>query len=499
MHRRSVLKTLGATLVSPSIVKASTPLSTKPNFVFISIDDLNDWVSPLSSSEGVGSGYPGVITPNLQYMADVGVNCKAAYAPVPACSPSRTSTLLGISPDKTGVYFNGQEWSKNAVPGAQSIFSHFRENQFKTYGLGKLFHRSTALQEKEFDCFHKVSNVSCAKNALKYDYARRDNHGMPKAAKLEFGVQSGNCHWSNKLDELNAIQAVKVIDEQFSGGGCFLGLGLIAPHAPFAAMPDIYKKYLAKNIGQPPGFFPNSEGISGNLRDLRDLSDYAKNQGVKREFLRELDDAAYIQLVISYLSTITYADSVIGLVMDKLRSLNILEQTYIVVWSDHGMHMAEKLSSSKFTLWERSLRVPLLFSGPGIRPSEILSPVSLTDIYPTLCDLAKIDTPHWCTGTSLANSIIGGDKPEKTHAVSIYGRGASNVPDDQRLSRRIATEQWNYIHHPDGSKELYDRLSDPHEWYNLYKNKGDNADIEYIIASLDSQLPQLSECHEPVW
>jgi len=141
----------------------------------------------------------------------------------------------------------------------------------------------------------------------------------------------------------------------------------------------------------------------------------------------------------------------------------------------------------------------LLFSGPGIRPSEILSPVSLTDIYPTLCDLAKIDTPHWCTGTSLANSIIGGDKPEKTHAVSIYGRGASNVPDDQRLSRRIATEQWNYIHHPDGSKELYDRLSDPHEWYNLYKNKGDNADIEYIIASLDSQLPQLSECHEPVW
>ena len=117
---------MAGTLGIPAVLRAG-PIKKRPNILFLSLDDLNDWISPLSSSEGMRSGYPGVVTPNLRRLADRGANFTSAYAPVPACSPSRASVLLGASADKTGVYYNGQDWDQNAIPHASSIFGYMRD------------------------------------------------------------------------------------------------------------------------------------------------------------------------------------------------------------------------------------------------------------------------------------------------------------------------------------------------------------------------------------
>lgn len=80
----------------------------------------------------------------------------------------------------------------------------------------------------------------------------------------------------------------------------------------------------------------------------------------------------------------------LGRLLDTFESSRYGRNTIIVLWSDHGMHIGEKEHWEKFTLWEESTRVPLIFVAPGLtRPGSVCDqPVSLLDVYPTLVDLA---------------------------------------------------------------------------------------------------------------
>ena len=96
-------------------------------------------------------------------------------------------------------------------------------------------------------------------------------------------------------------------------------------------------------------------------------------------------------LTQAYLASISFVDSCVGLVVDALRASPHAENTYVVLWSDHGFHLGEKHHWAKRTLWEESTRVPLLISGPGIVPDiPCEQSVSLIDIYPTLIDLCSL-------------------------------------------------------------------------------------------------------------
>lgn len=104
------------------------------NFLFASIEDLNDWIEPLG-------GHPQVRTPNLNRLAERGMVFRNAYATVPACSPSRTATLFGQAPWQTGVYTNSQFWLDHYPAGQRrSIIGAMRDAGYATIGAGKIFH-----------------------------------------------------------------------------------------------------------------------------------------------------------------------------------------------------------------------------------------------------------------------------------------------------------------------------------------------------------------------
>jgi arylsulfatase A-like enzyme len=132
--------------------------------------------------------------------------------------------------------------------------------------------------------------------------------------------------------------------------------------------------------------------------------------------------------------------------------------TIVVVCSDHGWHLGEKLITGKNTLWERSTHVPLIFSGPGVpRGARCNEPVELLDIYPTLVELCKLPTRDDLEGHSLVPQLRNPTAAREWPAITSHNQG----------NHAIRTTQWRYIHYADDSEELYDMQRDPHEWTNL--------------------------------
>ena len=111
---------------------AHTDEPDRPNVLFISLDDLNDWIGCLE-------GHPQAKTPNIDRLAASGVLFENAHCPAPACNPSRTAILTGISPHRSGLYRNGQRM-RDVLPDAELLPKHFAKNGYWSAGSGKILH-----------------------------------------------------------------------------------------------------------------------------------------------------------------------------------------------------------------------------------------------------------------------------------------------------------------------------------------------------------------------
>lgn len=496
MDRRKLLRAVGGSLAIPAFGKGIAATPSKPNFLFISIDDLNDWISPLSSSSGLGAGYPGVITPALQGLADQGANLTSAYAAVPACGPSRAAVISGAAPWRSGIYFNGQSWRSGLKSGQRTLFQYFREHGYKVAGCGKIFHGNDHLGQ--FDHEFSQNTQDCDNTDPKKFFFPKKN----KAWKYSFGESGGNCHSSNESDIRNSNAASKYILENFIAGGNFLAVGLSGTHLPFIADSAILELYRDVNIDLPPGFarkhsnfydISYSNWFHGAKQDLNDISTYGSKFQKKSKLFTGITKKEYFEMIKYYLCCITLVDQNINEMVKSIQSNEeIKNNTYIIIWSDHGFHMAEKLSFTKFTLWERALRVPFLINGPDIPQAKINTPVSLLDIFPTICALANVPIPTWCDGIALTGKIFGQDSIHRDHTVSVASPSAANIPKkrEQRLSVRVANKDWNYIRHPDGSQELYARHKDPHEWDNLLHGETNDRRILKAQQAMQSLIPE---------
>ena len=115
----------------------SAKQGTKPNIIFLAIDDLNDWINPA----GLG-GVPGLKTPNLDRLRKMSMSFTNAHIPSPACAPSRVSIMTGVSPARSGITgWKHPDWRK--VPALSSLLTmeqFFKEKGYKTLAGGKIYH-----------------------------------------------------------------------------------------------------------------------------------------------------------------------------------------------------------------------------------------------------------------------------------------------------------------------------------------------------------------------
>src|SRR4051812_4539518 len=171
MNRRSLLAAaLAAAAARPAFAarqSSSFPMPavalnrTLPNVLFIAIDDMNDFCSVLN-------GYPGMVTPNFDRLAAMGATCLNAMAHVPACSPSRSSILLGSASYNSGVYFNSESWENSPIAvGHDSLVGYLRKSGFRTFGTGKIFHRVDGqLRPEDWDEYFLTTDWKTSKKDL---------------------------------------------------------------------------------------------------------------------------------------------------------------------------------------------------------------------------------------------------------------------------------------------------------------------------------------------
>ncbi len=449
------------------------------NILFASIEDLNDWIEPLG-------GHPQVITPNLKRLAERAMLFENAYAPVPACSPSRTATLFGQSPWETGLYSNDETWRDGYPAGKRlSIPGVMRDAGYETIGAGKIFHKDVrGYDPEDWDEYHRGIHHK------KYDVISQ-SVGTGELGRLsDFGPvpDATGCFDAANTDWI--CERINKGDDKK-----FWGFGLYRPHLPFI-VPQKYFDLYPEVVDVPPGLTGKKfrPGNKAALEGLPPESAVFANRRIGW-ILKKFGE--YNDFVRAYLASVSYADALLGRVLDRLEETGQMDNTLIVLWSDHGWQFGEKLAFRKFTLWERALRVPLMFAGPSIEAGRSNTPVSLIDIFPTLLARAGGAPKHKLSGVDLSPILTGQGDIDRNHVVSVWG----NWPNDgsEQLAFTLRSRAHRYTVYWKGGEELYDSEADPFERANLLASGGPNirAIAESYQAMLNSELERIAPRVKP--
>ena len=416
------------------LLSACTGGSERPNVLFVSVDDMNDWVGAL--------GYEAAETPNIDRLGSRGVLFTNAHATSPKCNPSRTAILSGLRPSTTGVYANGEWWKPN-FPDLVMLPRYFKDNGYYSAGGGKVFHHTPGFNPPDSwdEYFDLVTDLKTDDFLIPY---RRPDHitsfdwGPLDKSEMEMG-DGATVRWAEEFLERDH-------EKPF-----FLAVGLFQPHLPFYAPRSTYE-----SVGRDDAPVPiNKPG------DLDDVPAPGREMAAFRvadlELILEHDDMD--EVVRSYTACIRHADTLVGRVLDALDASRYAENTIIVFWSDHGYHFGEKHHLTKNTLWERSSHVPLAFVAPGVtEPGSTSSrPVGLLNLYPTLIDLCGLPQKTDLEGVSLRPLLENPGSEWTRPAVMTFGRG----------NHAVRSERYRYVRYANGEEEFYDHSIDPDEWTNL--------------------------------
>ena len=444
-----------------------------PDILFISIDDLNDWVGPLD-------GHPQAKTPNMDRLAERGMVFTNAHSTSVLCNPARTALMTGLSAATSGVYVNQPDWRRMDIfQDIRTIPGYFQDAGYTTYGAGKLFHSST------FNAWAYYGyNDTTAWDAY---YPSLDRQ-IPDEIRPHDLPANGNPHdtrvdWAPIFADDRAMgdgQVVAWSARQLlteTGGPRFDAVGIYRPHLPWYLPQKYFDLHPLDAVELPP--------VLEN--DLDDISEIARMQGSTFGSPMEvhqwaLEAGVWKDGVQAYLASISFADAMLGQVLDALEQSGRAAETIIVMWSDHGFHLGEKARWRKQTLWRESTRVPLIVVAPGVtRPgSRSNAPVSLLDLYSTLTELAGLPTPDHVEGLSLLPLL---EDPAATL------KRAGVVTTFGYRNHAVSSERYRYIVYSDGSEELYDLETDPHEW----TNRAEDPALSAVKAELMDWLPRHDE------
>jgi arylsulfatase A-like enzyme len=447
-----------------------------PDILFISIDDMNDWVSPLD-------GHPQTITPNMERLAERGLVFANAHSPAALCNPSRTALLTGLRPSTTGVYGNGNDWETNDVANSVRMLpGYFKDSGYRVMGAGKIFHGHN--DRSSWHGYYPSFNHTRPHEAV--PTGSMPANGNP----FNSNAITNSFDWGPIVAEDSATSDGQLADwmarhlNEASDGPRFDAVGFRRPHQPWFVPQKYFDMHPLEDVMLPPI-------VENDLADVPDAALRGNFQTacctIGRATNKQLSDwvletGQWPNAVQGNLASISFVDAMLGRVLDGLDASGRADNTIIVVFGDHGYHVGEKSSYAKRTLWRESTRVAMFIVAPGVtRPgTRTDAAVNLLDIYPTLAELSGLPSPDHVEGTSfvplLENPDMDWGRPTQT--TNGYGNHA------------ISGDRYRYIRWEDGSEELYDIVADPHEFKNLAGDPGMNGVKDALAAWLpDDNAP----------
>ena len=352
------------------------------------------------------------------------------------------------------------------MPDAVTLPKYFSENGYWAGGAGKIFHNNMPDSASWDDYYpskekHMPDYVMPAPpeqlpvNMPQFDYLYRDFDWYPLTGDDQ---ESLSDRLTGDFKSVNwVIQQLNRSHEK----PFFLACGIYRPHVPWYVPKKYFEMYPLDSVTLPE--------ILEN--DVEDLSDRAKEIVVRggNYHNKIIASDKWREAVQGYLASITYADQMVGYLLDALETSSYADNTIVVLWSDHGWQLGEKQHWRKFALWENVARTVLMIKAPkgtpGLRAgsqagSYTARMTSLLDIFPTLIDLCGLPEKQGLDGRSLVPLLEDPNLEWPYPAITTY--------DYNEFS--IRTEQYRYIQYIDGSEELYDHSADPEEWNNLVQD-----------------------------
>ncbi|MDA7683531.1 sulfatase-like hydrolase/transferase, partial [Akkermansiaceae bacterium] len=439
-------------------MSAGTACAKQPNVLFLAVDDMNDWIGSLGAT-------PRAITPNLDKLAARGVNFSNAHTPGVYCAPARAAIFSGQYASTTGCYRSSDYFTDH--PEIEGLPLSFSKAGYTTLGVGKLYHHMPgSIDVRGWDEFY-LRKPSQRKEGWSLDNWTEETpfpdpfpaSVFNKGKEIKGGLF---LEWAglpnDKEEEMADTIRVNWAAEQLGNKHdkpFFLACGIYAPHFPNYCPQKYFDLYERDKIKLPPI----------KVDDLEDLPERMKRAKTARSKIhKELEAKGAVKDAIhGYLACMSYADAMMGRVLNALEKSPYADNTIVVLWSDHGYHHGEKYDWGKHTLWERTSNVPFIWAGPGVKKGVVTDvTASLIDMYPTFVEMCGLPRPHQkLEGTSLASTL---EKPEVAKDRDVY------LPYMAPGEYAIINKDWRYISYGDDGEELYDLKSDPNEWNNLAEN-----------------------------
>ncbi|MCH2172253.1 sulfatase [Myxococcota bacterium] len=447
-------------------------------------------------------GNPIALTPALDRLAASGVQFDRAYCQASGCNASRTSLLTGLRPDTTGVYGNRDPMDELLPPGARTLPELVAASGNFGAGLGKIFHHAF-MAERPLRAFDRLElgelpdeypGVSTGyqrdpdappipaprfRYSADPDLERELSALMEERQRVREKFPPGSREWmaasipfrslqselvgdSGKADEAEidgqrARMAARMLGEFAQSGQQFcMAVGFTTPHVPLVAPREYIDLYDPNEIPLPEARPENDQGIPPvALRFGRNFDLFHRVEPTPQRIRAA---------IAAYYGCVSFVDAQVGLVLDALDREGLADDTIVIFFADHGFHLGEHGLWSKVTLFDQSIRVPLIVRLPGASGNGSRSPrlVELVDVLPTLANWWGQQSGVPFEGTSLAPLLEDPARPWKQAAYSM----CKMKP--QLLGRSVHTPRYRYAEWDAGTGvELYDLEHDPWEQRNL--------------------------------
>jgi len=426
----------------------------KPNILFIAIDDLNNNLGVL------GANY--MHTPNLNAFAAEGRLFSRHYVQVPTCGPSRAALLRGQRPTHEDYLPNNailnthDQWAHRSLP------AWLGNHGYSKLSLGKITHYPGGLAgagwaegpEELPGVWDRVwvpqESPWQTPQSMMHGYA----NGVPRVSGQSPAWEAFDGPDTSYPDGWVANEAVKILEELANDKKpWFFAVGFFKPHLPFAAPQKYFDLYDPYEIPAPADTVGYIDPASSWHRSWELFNSYGQHPGHPQ------NDQNYArQLRHAYAAATSYVDAQVGQVFEALERLGLLENTIVVVWSDHGFALGDQGVWGKHSLYEAAAKSPLIIWYPGLKhPGAVSSAIVETvDIFPTLTDLAGLPTPEELHGTSLRPQLEDYNTPSQKPAFSFFRRNSQSA---------VRVDDWRLIVHRNGDDvlgyELFDFRNSP--------------------------------------
>ena len=455
---------LALTVTTPSTQAEN---GKKMNVLFIAVDDMNNDLGCY--------GHPLVKSPNIDRLASRGIAFQNAYCQFPLCSPSRSSLLTGLRPDKTKV-FNLKYHFRQGLPDVVTLPQMFMNNGYYVARVGKMFHYgnpgdigTNGLDDK-VSWMERYNPAGRDKTALELDVMNYTPKRGLGSAMAFFSDKEGNDeqHTDGKVAD-RAIELLKNHkDKPF-----FIAAGFYKPHCPWITPSKYFDMYNIEDMTLPI----LTEETQSKYPELALASTRPWPYfGISH------DEA--LECKLAYFAAISFVDAQIGRLIDAVDSLGLSDNTIIVFWSDHGYHLGEHGLWFKQSCFEESAKCPLIIDVPGQKNAGKLCRkiVELVDIYPTLADLTGLTPPSDLEGFSLTPLFSNPDNEWAHAAYTQVQRGTTP-------GHSVRTELWRYTEWGFGKKgeELYNEETDPKELNNL----ADDPAYKNVVTQMKTLLKKM--------